>query len=179
MDRNDEAGWITEDAAIEWVMHVYGRPRDVAKVEAAKAVRTGLIRYRDTVTEMRDGKPVHIPPRLSLLGANLYVNPRLCGMVHDARLNEETFRWQIEQQLGKPPAPKAAGRRVKPEQAVVNKALLDLARARGRKVKQADADAQAALEKLGATTRQITVAFRALPAEYRYGRGSRPGKSDT
>ena len=115
MDRNDDVGWITEDAAIEWVTHSYRMPRDVAQVEAAKAVSTGLIRYRDTLTEMRDGRPVHIPPQLSILGANLYTNPRLHGILHDARLNEETFRWQIRQQLGEPRAPKSTGRRAKPE----------------------------------------------------------------
>jgi hypothetical protein len=42
-------------------------------------------------------------------------------------------------------------------------------------LKQDDAEARALLVGQGATTRQIPPAFRALPEEYRYGKGN-PGK---
>ena len=176
-DMDDEVGWITEDAAIEWVSVAYGIPRDVAHVEAAKAVRTGLIRYRDKIAEKRDGRLVPIPPRLSLLGANLYFVPRLHCIVHAPLLKEDTFKWVIRRQLGEPPALKAPSRtRKPPKQDALDKALFGFAKQQGRKLKQSDAAARAVLVELGATTRQISKAYRSLPAEYTYRRGS-PGKT--
>jgi hypothetical protein len=53
----------------------------------------------------------------------------------------------------------------------LNQALLDLALKRGQKLKQNDEEARRLLKNTGATTRQITTAFRALPKAYRYGKG--------
>jgi hypothetical protein len=44
---------------------------------------------------LRDGKPVHVPARISLLIPDRFV--------HDLRLHVDDLRWQIEQQIGAAP----------------------------------------------------------------------------
>jgi hypothetical protein len=82
-----------------------------------------------------------------LKGVQIYQSSRLSARLHDA-----------------------AGRQ-KPPQEEFNRAMLDLARGRGRKIKQHDPEARTLLDGLGATTRQILAAFRSLPPEYSYKKG--------
>jgi hypothetical protein len=74
-------------------------------------------------------------------------------------------------------APDLGEKTKKPDQGILNQALLDFAQADGRKLKQSDNEARTILIKADATTRQIIAAFRALPPAYRYGRGASPKSS--
>jgi hypothetical protein len=173
---DDDTAGLTEEAAIEWLRREYGLSLGAATLELQNAWNSGKVRGWDNLVEirdgktvvLRDGKPVHIPPRLSQITGDF---------VHDHRLSADDLRWQIEQQLGKLAVAKPPNRSSEPpSQAELDKALLDFATARGQKVKQADTEARAMLAGLGAKTRQITTAFRKLPGQYRYPRG-KPGKS--
>jgi hypothetical protein len=69
----------------------------------------------------------------------------------------------------RPPSPK---RRTKPDQEVLDRALLELAHRVGP-LKQSDDRAKSQLKNMGATTRQIKTAFKSLPAELRFGVGEK------
>jgi hypothetical protein len=72
--------------------------------------------------------------------------------------------------------PVARQRAAKPDQAVLDQALLTYARSQGKRLKQKyDAAGRNILRELGATSRQITDAYQSLPGEFRFGRGN-PGK---
>jgi hypothetical protein len=72
--------------------------------------------------------------------------------------------------------PAAAPRTLPIDQATLNDALLTHARSQGKRLKQKyDTAGRNILWEIGATTRQITIAYRNLPEEFRFGRGN-PGK---
>jgi hypothetical protein len=180
VDFVDKDGGITQDAAIGWLRHEYSLSEGAAIPHFRRAWASGNVRGRTRrgwdyfeISEDgaigRDGEPVEIPPyRCEVTGR----------LVHDLRLNADDLRWQIEQQLGKPPAREAPKRKPdnKPTQPKLDEALLNFAKARGQKVKQNDAEALAMLDDMGAAWHQKIKALQTLPNEYRYYRG-KPAKS--
>jgi hypothetical protein len=144
----DDDGGITQDAAIAWLRHEYVLSEGAAIPHFRRAWASGNVRGR------------------TRRGWDYF------------ETSEDGAIGRDERQLGKPPAQKAPKRkpRDKPTQPKLDKALLNFAKAGGEKLKQHDVEARAMLEKIGATSRQITKAFQTLPKEYRHFRG-KPAKS--
>jgi len=124
--------------------------------------------------EVRWSRRVSDPAARQLLGP---VGHRVIGRAlsvaaalwtDDERLEANDLRWWLDRKLG---APRPAA---KPAQEELNRALLEYASAQGRRLKQG-LEGDALLLGLGATTRQIKEAYRALPPEFRFTRGN-PGK---
>lgn len=165
--------YVTRVDYISWLIEERGLSRDGAEkaVSAALALPNGIRRrgyYRDEhrIHEMEHGEPdpgpgpsaPHLPFRLRWLENNLYSAIEYAAEDLDRR----TRHLRV-------PSPK---RRTKPYQEVLNLALLDLAHRVGR-LKQSDDRARSLLKDMGATTRQISKAFRSLPPELRFSVGEK------
>jgi hypothetical protein len=80
-------GWITEGDAIDWLIDQYGLSGGAATLQLKRAWDAGTVQSWDNLVEigqhgemvLRDGKPVHVPARISLLIPDRFV--------HDLRLH--------------------------------------------------------------------------------------------
>jgi len=158
-DPDTEISW--EEAA-EWVAREYGLSVGAAEAERAAAVASDKVRISACM-------PRVIPGRTRVAAADLGTFPT-GFLLREVRLNFDDLKYQIRQQIGRPPSGP------KPQQQELDQALLQFAENADCKLKQDDAAARAMLKGLGATTRQIPIAFRNLPEKYRFIQGS-PGKS--
>jgi hypothetical protein len=110
----DNDGGITEDAAIAWPRHEYGLSEGAAIPQLRQAWASGNVRGRT-----RDGWDYFEITEDGCFrrngGERVYEAPYRCEVtgrfVHATRINAEDLRWQIEQQLGKPPASKVPKRK--------------------------------------------------------------------
>jgi hypothetical protein len=178
---------ITQDAAIAWLRVEYGLSEWAARAEFKRALasrnvplrvtRNGSDRWEDIseYSEDEDG-PINEELRLPLLrreGASRWErellsreqpNKKFQGrFIRDRRYNADDLQWQIEKQLGKPVAAKAPKRAQKPDQKTLNEQFLAFAKKDGWKRKQnEDPEGAKFLKGLGATTRQIKLAYRYL-----------------
>jgi hypothetical protein len=119
----DNDGGMTQDAAIGWLKHEYGLSEGAAIPHLRRAWASGYVRGWtrrgwDYFEMSEDGAISHDGEPVDVASYRCEVTGRL---IHDLRLNADDFRWQIEQQLGKPSATKAPkrqpslGRRGRPE----------------------------------------------------------------
>lgn len=159
MTAMDNADWISRDAAIQWLIDEYDMSDGAAQAQLNTAIGSGNVRRIGWFANFAEPMPI---TRDDLVTAFL---------LRDQRLSFADLRWQIEKQ-----SPKRTPRaKAKPQQETLNQALLKYAKRIGRKLKQNDAEARAMLTGRGATTRQVTAAFRELPEEYRFGVGESDG----
>jgi hypothetical protein len=162
--------WCSYDAAVGWLRRAYGLSEGAALNQADEAIASGNVQRRGRwIHQLRKqfGQDfVPIPP-----------SPAFVDMffIDNIELNFADFCAQIQRQIGSP-RHRATNRKAKPPQQELDKALLDLAKKRGKPVKQGDVEACKKLIDLGARSRQILKAFRNLPEQYRHGPGN-PGKS--
>jgi len=194
---------ITRDAMIAWMRVAYELSDGAARAELKQALVSGKVKifatrdgrdgWEENIFECDEDGPLDPAldlPLLRLERASRWErelreqpNERTLEGKHSIRefwYDADDLRWQIEQQRGKPLAPKVPKqdpkRGLPPPQEELNEALLDHARERGEKLKQSDKTARDILVGMDARDRQTKEAFRALPEEYRY-RQARPCKS--
>ncbi len=184
MTAMDDADWISREDATVWLRHEYQLSEGAAQAALQTALDSNNVRCRElygqndwisgSATDLRDLR--RNPIALIKLIASV---PR------HVEISRADLQWQIRRQdlpssTAASPSGIRADREVKrtskPAQEELNRALLGLAEKRGGKLKQGDDEAREILEAMGATTRQMTEAFRRLPEQYAYQRG-RPEES--
>jgi hypothetical protein len=170
----DNEEWIADKDASDWAASRYRLSGGAAQAAVGKAIASKEVRWSRRVKAEGVGL-FGVAPGQRVMGRTTTGFHAL--FTDDLRWNFADLRWWFDRKFGEPKAKtKRNPRKPKPPQVELNAALLDYAKKQDRKLKQKhDQDGKEILVALGATTRQIPKAYRALPAEYRYGKGN-PGK---